>query len=86
MSAHFNAAEVEHIELTQYPWFYLARVRIYPYCIQQDSVLPLSDEPPMASRQKRLPVHSAALYPDFGSAMPRLKQMLVECARPNLEH
>ena len=86
MSAHFNAVEVEHIELTQYPWFYLARVRIYPYRIQEGAVLPVSDEPPIAPRQKRLPLHAAALYPEFGSAMPRLKQMLVECSRPNLQH
>jgi hypothetical protein len=89
MSAHFNAVEVEHIELTQYPWFYLARVRIYPYRIQQDAVLPAPDEPEclkMAPRQKRLPLHAAALYPEFGSAMPRLKQMLVECSRRNLQH
>jgi hypothetical protein len=77
MSAHFNAVEVEHIELTQYPWFYLARVRIYPYRIQQDAVLPVSDETPTALRQRRLPLNSAALYPEFGSAMPQLKRMLV---------
>jgi hypothetical protein len=80
MSAHFNAVEVEHIELTQYPWFYLARVRIYPYRIQQDAVLPVPDELqrlPIAPRQRRLPLNSAALYPEFGSAMPQLKQMLV---------
>ena len=46
VSMHFNAVEVEHIELTRYPWFFLARIRIYP-------------------------------YPDFGSAMPQLKQMLI---------
>jgi hypothetical protein len=88
MSAHFNAAKVEHIALTQYRWFYLARVRVYPYRIQQDAVLPVFDEAedlPVAPRQKRLPLHAAALYPGFGSAMPGLKQMLVECSRPNLQ-
>ncbi len=35
---HFNAAEVEHIELTQYPWFFLARVTVHPYRIQQGGV------------------------------------------------
>jgi hypothetical protein len=86
MSAHFNAVEVEHIELTQYPWFYLARVRIYPYRIQEGAVLPVSDEPPSAPRQKRLPLHAAALYPEFGSAMPRLKQMLAQRSGPNLHN
>ena len=28
VSEHFNAAEVEHIELTKYPWFFLARVTV----------------------------------------------------------
>jgi len=41
----FNAAEVRHIELTKYPWFYLARVRVYPYQIQQGSSLSPSNEP-----------------------------------------
>jgi hypothetical protein len=89
MSAHFNAVEVERIELTQYPWFYLAKVRIYPYRIQQDAILPVSDEPrrlPVAPRQKRLPIHAAALYPEFGSAVPLLKQMLTGRSGPNLPH
>ena len=58
MSAHFNAVEVERIELTQYPWFYLAKVRIYPYRIQQDAILPVSDEPRRFSG--RSPAEAAA--------------------------
>src|ERR1035441_2322368 len=80
ISAHFNAAEVEHIESTQYPWFFLARVRVFPYRIQQGAVLrmPEEDQPlPAAPRLKRLPPFSAALYPQFGSAMPLLKQLLI---------
>jgi hypothetical protein len=80
VSEHFNAVEVEHIELTQYPWFYLARVRIYPYRIQQGAVLPVPDEElpvSMAMRQRRLPPQAAELFPYFGSAMPMLKEMLV---------
>lgn len=74
----FNAAEVEHIELTRYPWFCLARVSICPYCIQESAVLPLSDEclAPPHPRQRRLSPQASALYPHFGSAMPQLKQML----------
>ncbi len=41
ISEHFNAVEVEHIELTQYPWFCLARIRIYSYRIQQRAVTSL---------------------------------------------
>jgi hypothetical protein len=87
-SAHFNAAEVERIELTRYPWFYLAKVRIYAYRIQQDAVLPVSDERerlPTPSQQRRLPIQVSALYPEFGSAMPLLKQLLLERSRPNLQ-
>jgi hypothetical protein len=39
VSEHYNAAEVEHIKLTQYPWFFLASVRVYPYQIQQSANL-----------------------------------------------
>ena len=44
LSEHFNALEVEHIYLTQYPWFFLARIRIYSYRIQQSAALPVPDE------------------------------------------
>ncbi len=80
INSHFNAVEVNHIELTQYPWFFLARVRIYPYRIQQGSVLPACDELQPATtelRPKRLPLDSNVLYPYFGSAMPQLKEMLI---------
>jgi hypothetical protein len=75
-----NAVEVEHIELTQYPWFFLARVRVYPYRIQQGPALPGFDEAfsfHAASRQNRLLPHADALHPYFGSAMPQLKQKLI---------
>lgn len=80
VSARFNAAEVEHIELTKYPWFYLARVRINPYRIQPDAALSLPEEEghlSPAPRTRRLPANSAELYPEFGSAMPQLKAMLL---------
>jgi hypothetical protein len=79
VGAQFGAAEVERIELTQYPWFFLAKVIVNPYRIQEgatlappDKTLPLS----IAPRERRLPVHAAVLYPHFGCAMPMLKQML----------
>ena len=80
ISAHFNAVEVEHIELTQYPWFFLARVRVYPFRIQQGAVMPVSDNAevsPVGHRQRRLPVHAEVLYPHFASVIPQLKEMLV---------
>jgi hypothetical protein len=75
----FNAVEVEHIELTQYPWFFLVRIQISTMRIQPSALLPMPDhyEPlPAKLRQRRLPSHADALYPQFGSAMPLLKQML----------
>ena len=39
VSGCFNAAEVESIEVKKYPWFVLAKVKVYPYQIQQGSVL-----------------------------------------------
>jgi len=79
LGKHFNAAEVQQIELSEYPWFFLARVRVHPYRIQQGRALPELHEGPRmnaAPPQRRLPPHAAALYPQFGSALPLLKQML----------
>lgn len=76
----FNAVEVEDIEMTQYPWFYLARVVINPCRVQHSASLPVPDhyEPiPIKARQRRLPVHANALYPHFGSAIPQLKQIIL---------
>jgi len=39
VSEPFNAAEVESIELKKYPWFVLAKVKVYPYQIQRSAVL-----------------------------------------------
>jgi hypothetical protein len=80
VSAYFNAAEVGHIELTQYPWFFLARVRVDPFRIQQGAAIAMPEEAraiPSLHRQRRLPIDAEVLYPHFGSAMIRLKQMLV---------
>jgi hypothetical protein len=80
IDASFNAVEVKHIELTEYPWFFLAKVQIYPFRIQHSANLPLPDhyEPiPAKPRRRRLPLNADVLYPYFGSAMPQLKQMLI---------
>jgi hypothetical protein len=44
LSERFNAAEVEHIELKVYPWFFLARVTVYPYQIGRIAVVPVPVE------------------------------------------
>jgi hypothetical protein len=75
---HSNAMEVERIELTQYPWFFVARLRVHPYRIQQGDVLPVPDEAeaPTAARRSRLSPEEVALDPQFLNAMPMLKEML----------
>jgi hypothetical protein len=40
VNAESNAVEVKSIELTHYPWFCLARVRLNPYRIQQGDARP----------------------------------------------
>ena len=80
ISTHFNAVEVERIELTQYPWFFLARVRVYPYRIQHGATLvAMSDmvSDSVFSESRSLADGVAALAPQFGCAMPMLKEMLV---------
>jgi len=80
LTAQFNAVEIEQIQLTQYPWFFLARVIVHPYRIQQGGMLSGCDDTtplPVRARQGSLPVHKAALHPLFASAMPHLKEMLV---------
>ncbi len=74
----FSAVEIEHVGLTQYPWFFLVRIRVYPYLIQRDIVVParVDAEPlPFVSQQ----VRSSLYVPDFPfcSPVPQLKQMLV---------
>jgi hypothetical protein len=84
MSAYFNAVEIEYIELTQYPWFFLARVRVCQYRVQQSATQIVSDESiplPSAPRRRRLPLDAEVLYPGFGSSMPQIKEMLVS-SRP----
>ena len=44
VSERFNAAQATYFEVSKYPGFFLARVRIYPYQIQQSSTLLVSDE------------------------------------------
>ena len=44
LSERFNAVQVEHIELKMYPWFFLARVTVYPYQIGRIAVLPVPEE------------------------------------------
>lgn len=79
VSGHSNAVEVERIELTRYPWFYLARVRVSPYRIQQGSSLlemPEALSDPMIAH-RRLPDGAHRELPLMASAMPTLKNLLI---------
>lgn len=79
INEHSHAVEIKHIELTHYPWFYLARVGVYPYRIQQGAFHSLQYDAaagPIAPRRGRLPRQSNALFPQFASAMPQFRQML----------
>ena len=78
--ASSDAVEVKHIQMTQYPWFFLAKVIVNPYELQvavNQKVPVRSLSLPAAPRVRRLPANAAALYPDFGVTMPMLKQMLI---------
>jgi hypothetical protein len=78
VSPDFNAVDVGYVECTKYPHFVLASVIINPYRIQREAMIPMSDEipSPRASLGKRLLPHDApALFPDFASAMPTLKEL-----------
>jgi hypothetical protein len=44
VSERFNAAEVESIEVKKYPWFVVAKVKVYPYQIQESGVLSSFDQ------------------------------------------
>jgi hypothetical protein len=79
-SKQSNVAEVEYIELTHYPWFYLARVRACQYQIKKSMVRTVSDAASPLSGTSRYgidSVHPDAQNSTFGCNMPRLKRMLV---------
>jgi hypothetical protein len=83
VDAHSNAVEVEQIQLTHYPWFCLARVRVHPYRIQEGDALPAGAEVgrlPVTAGARRLPQQADEFFPQFGAAIPMLKEMLLASA------
>lgn len=79
INEHLNAVEIKHIELTHYPWFFLARVGVHPYRIQQGAFLSQQNDAvarPIASGWGRLPRQSNVPLPQFAGAMTQLRQML----------
>jgi hypothetical protein len=83
MNEHFNAAEVDRIEVSRYPWFFVARVRVYPYRIQPGAELVMPGETKAAATRpaRRRPSRDAAGQFQFGSAMPLLKELLMSPRR-----
>ena len=77
VSNHSNAVEVEHIELTRYPWFFLARVRVYPYRIQESSAIEMPEGGVEAIAADSSDLQTEEHLPIMGSAMPMLKELLV---------
>ncbi len=76
----FSAVEVTRIELTQYPWFYLARVSVNPYLIEQCAILPVADyaSPRSLTEQPRRAMRKSPVrVPYFASAIPQLKEILI---------
>lgn len=79
VSVFFNAVEIRHIQITNYPWFVLARIIVNSYRIQEAKVEPLADEfIPAASRpsQRKWPDFAVDPYPQFGHDLPLLEQLL----------
>jgi len=55
----FNVANIDRIELIQYPWFFIAKVRVSPYQIQQNTVLKMTERAmhlPMTATSELEPV------------------------------
>jgi len=86
LHTHVNALEVEQIELTRYPWFFLAKLRIHPYRIQPEAELPVIDTAfpgesgTRSSRRGYLANSRAEAVPQFATAMPMLKDLLISSA------
>lgn len=78
VAKQWNAAEIQQIALTHYPWFYLAKLSISSYHIHHTLLLPESDEDysltPIAHRSSS-DLHASELQ--LGCSIPELKQMLV---------
>jgi hypothetical protein len=83
MDTNSNAVKVQQINLTQYPWFCLARVRVQSYRIQQGTELLVVDEAEsklVRRRRSRVSAVAALLNPQLGFAVPELKEMLIASA------
>lgn len=73
-----NAVEVERVEVTAYPWFFLARLTVNPLSMQQHAGLPLCDQlsPDAVVARSRKVTKEKALSVPFKGGMPALKALL----------
>lgn len=80
LSKSVNAAEVECVELTEYRWFFLARMGVCPYRIQQRAASPgraHTGRIPDFPERKTLPRRPAPLHRHSGRAVPMLRERLI---------
>ena len=68
MDEDSHAVEVGQMQVTSYPWFFVARVRVEPYRIQPVAVNE-SAMPTTAVRSANAPPH----YTQYGSTIPLLR-------------
>ena len=70
-----NVLEIRSIELTRYQWFFLARVGVFPYRVQESATLPpseASNDFHEGSYRKHLPRQWAAYSVGAGSMHKRM--------------
>ncbi len=83
VNRNHNAVEIEHIGISQYPWFFLAKVRVYVYRIQDHAAVSSEDAvalvPRRSPRKKVLP-GSVERFPQFGGALPLMKEIFISPA------
>ena len=80
VSEYFNAAEVDCIELTEYPWFFLATVMLCPCRIQKEPVQPVPDDAqprPLVRSYRRTATNAPELCSGLSAAMPYVRELLV---------
>ena len=63
MELESNAVEVGRMEVTRYPWFFVARVRVQPYRIQPGTL----NESAMPAKAA---TNTLGRYPQYDNAMP----------------
>jgi hypothetical protein len=82
-----NAIEVERVEVTDYPWFCLARLTVIPYRIERQPADLLNPDRRhvVHSGPRQVGMASEALQPygAFSCVMPMLKQILTSSSNPS---